>query len=287
MNQTTSESVIGTRAEPVAIDAAAKPVAIGTGAEPGAIDAAAKPTELQYLTADEMPTILRVSEKLRRFVDRVGRFGSWFAMPLILITAFDLFIRKTGVLQIWLVENVSALFGSTLLQELEWHSHTVLFTLVLGFGYIWNTHVRVDLIRENLEFRKKAWLEFIGLTFFLIPFCSVIIYFAVVYAYDSWQIGEISASLVGLSHRWIIKSILAFGLVVAVIAGISVWLQVALALFGPKHWRYPLMTLEWPEDAGKVVEGKERLDLEKVDDLLEVRAAERKAGSPEAQERVG
>ncbi len=232
-----------------------------TSTDPAA-DVATKPTAPHYLTAEEMPMILRVSEALRRFVDRVGRFGAWFAMPLILITVFDLFIRKTGVLQIWLVENVSQYFGSTLLQELEWHAHTVLFTLVLGFGYIWNTHVRVDLVRETLAFRKKAWLEFIGLTIFLIPFCLVVVYFAVIYAYDSWVIGEISASLVGLSHRWIIKTILAIGLIVAVIAGIAVWLQVAVVLFGPKHWRHPLMTLEWPEQAGMVVEGKERLVLD-------------------------
>ena len=233
--------------------------------------------ELHHLTWEEMPAMIRLSETLRRFVDRVGRFGSWFAVPLILITVFDLFVRKTGVLQIWLVENVSEYFGSTLLQELEWHSHTVLFALVLGFGYIWNAHVRVDLVRERLDLRKKAWLEFIGLTIFLIPFCSTVVYFAIVYAYDSWAIGEISASLVGLSHRWVIKSILAIGLIIAVIAGIAVWLQVAMVLFGPKHWRYPLMTLDWPEEVGKAVEGKERLDLEKVDDQLQLRAAERRA----------
>ena len=237
-----------------------------------------------HLTADEMPAILRVSEALRRVVDLVGRFGSWFAVPLILITVFDLFIRKTGVVQIWLVENVSPYFGSTLLQELEWHAHTVLFALVLGFGYIWNAHVRVDLVRERLDLRKKAWLEFIGLTIFLIPFCCVVVYFAIVYAYDSWAIGEISASLVGLSHRWIIKSILAIGLIIAVIAGISVWLQVAIVLFGPKHWRYPLMTLEWPEETGGTVEGKERLDLEKVEDQVELRAAKRRAQLQAQQE---
>lgn len=243
--------------------------------------------EPHHLTAAEMPAMLRVSEMLRRFVDGIGRFGSWFAVPLILITVFDLFIRKTGVLQIWLVENVSEVFGSTLLQELEWHSHTVLFTLVLGFGYIWNTHVRVDLIRERLHFRKKAWLEFIGLTIFLIPFCSTVVYFAFVYAYDSWAIGEISASLVGLAHRWVIKTILAIGLVIAVVAGIAVWLQVAVVLFGPKHWRYPLMTLEWPEQAGKVIEGKERLDLETVDDQLQLRAAKRKTMLQDQQESGG
>jgi len=240
--------------------------------------------ETQYFSPEELPTVLRISEKLRRFVDAVGRFGAWFALPLILITAWDLIVRKFfSQQQIWLVENVSPIFGSTLLQELEWHSHTVLVTLVLGFGYIWNTHVRVDLVRERVGFRHRAWLEFIGLTFFLIPYTCVVVYYAAVYAFDSWainrpvgcawyQCGEISASLVGLSHRWIIKSVLVFGLGVAILAGISVWLQVAVVLFGPKHWRYDLMTLEWPEDIGSTVEGKERLELETLVDQVEERA---------------
>ena len=251
--------------------------------------------ELHRLSTAELPAMLRLSEFLRRFVDRVGRFGSWFALPMILITALDLTIRKTKFIkiqgdpwQIWLRENVSPVFDSTLLQELEWHSHTALFALVLGFGYVWNTHVRVDLVRENLAFRKKAWLEFIGITVFLIPFTCVIIYFAFMYTYDSWtfnrdpscawwQCGEISASLVGLSHRWMIKSVLVIGLIVALLAGIAVWLQVAIALFGPKHWRFNLMTIEWPEETGASVEGKERMELEKMDDQLELQSARMRA----------
>ncbi len=147
--------------------------------------------------------------------------------------------------------------------------------------------MRVDLIRERLDFRKRAWIELIGLTFFLLPFCSVIVYYAVVYAYDSWVIGEISASLVGMPHRWVIKSVLAIGLIVAVLAGVSVWLQVAVALFGPQHWRYPLMTIEWPEDVGKATEGKERLDMDAVDDQLEVRASAKQTMLPDRQEAEG
>jgi len=253
--------------------------------------------EIRYFSADELPTILRISEGLRKFVDRVGRFGAWFAMPLVLITAYDLIVRKfLGSYQMWMVENVSPIFGSTLLQELEWHSHTVLITLVLGFGYIWNTHVRVDLVRERVGFRHRAWLEFLGLTFFLIPYCCVVVYYAAQYAVDSWainrpegcawyQCGEISASLVGLSHRWIIKSVLVFGLGVTIVAGIAVWLQVAVVLFGPKHWRYDLMTLEWPEDIGKAVEGKERLDLNTLVDQVEERARLRR--EQEAAEKAG
>ena len=53
------------------------------------------------------------------------------------------------------------------------------------------------------------------------------------------------------------------------------WLQVAMILFGPQNLRYPLMTVEWPEDTGTMVEGKERLDLEKAEDLIEMKARER------------
>ena len=46
-----------------------------------------------------------------------------------------------------------------------------------AYGYIWNTHVRVDLLRENLAFKKKAWIEFIGLTFFFIPYLVVVLFY--------------------------------------------------------------------------------------------------------------
>ncbi len=143
---------------------------------------------------------------------------------------------------------------------------------MLGYGYIWNSHVRVDLVRENLGFRSKAWLEFIGLTFFLVPYLCVLAYFAFVYAYDSWVVSEISASLVGLSHRWIIKSFLFAGIIMAIVAGISVWLQIVIALFGPRHHRFPLMTIEWPEELDVKIEGKERLDMERAEDVLQTRA---------------
>ena len=75
-----------------------------------------------------------------------------------------------------------------------------------------------------------------------------------------------------MSHRWIIKLVLVFGLITALLAGIAVWLQVAMVLFGPKNTRYKLMTLEWPEEEGGVVEGKERMELEKMEDQLELQS---------------
>jgi TRAP-type mannitol/chloroaromatic compound transport system permease small subunit len=221
--------------------------------------------QVRYLEPSERPPALKVSDALRSFVDFVGRWASWLIVPLVIITVFDVAARKLVWIQIWLVENLGRIFESTLLQELEWHVHTALFALVLGYGYIWNTHVRVDLVRESLAFRKKAWLELLGLTFFMIPFCLTVIWFAWIYAHDSFVINEISASQVGLSHRWIIKSVLVFGLIVAALSGVAVWLQVAIVLWGPQNIRFPLMTLDWPEEEGEKIEGKERIKLEDLE----------------------
>lgn len=219
----------------------------------------------------KLPGAVRVAAWLRRFVDFVGACGAWLVVPVIVITCIDVVGRKIGYedeetgrvyrLQGWLADNLGSFFQSTILQELEWHFHAALFALVLGYGVVHNTHVRIDLVREHLAFRKKAWLEFIGLTFFMIPYCAIVIYFAFDYAYSSYLVKETSASTVGLSHRWIIKSVLIFGLLVALVSGIAAWLQVAAILWGPQDLRFPLMTLDWPEEDAKI-EGKARVRLE-------------------------
>lgn len=227
-------------------------------------------TEERWTQDGELPLAVRVAARLRRFVDVVGAFGAWLIIPVVVITAIDVIGRKVGYedddgriyrLQMWLADTFGKFFQSTILQELEWHFHTGLFALVLGYGVVYNTHVRIDLIRDHLQFRKKAWLELVGLTFFMIPYCAIVIWFAFDYTYSSYLVNETSASTVGLSHRWIIKSVLIFGLLVAVISGIAAWLQVATILWGRQELRFPLMTLDWPEADAKI-EGKERVRLE-------------------------
>lgn len=218
----------------------------------------------------ELPKSVRLAERIRHVVDFIGRWGSWLSLPVVIVTCIDVIARKlryvdnagnTHSLQLWMKVNVGPVFESTVLQELEWHFHAALFALVLGYGVIYNTHVRIDLIRENLAFRKKAWLEFAGLSFLMLPFCAVVIWFAFDYVFASYAVQEGSVSTVGLPYRWLIKSVLVIGLLVALIAGIAAWLQVVTILWGPRQLRFPLMTLEWPEEERKI-EGKERVKLE-------------------------
>ncbi len=210
------------------------------------------------------PLVL-VAHKLKIFVEFFGERGAYFILPLIIFTMVDVFGRKlTGSsfdAQLWLVENVSGMFKSTMLQEMEWHLHTVLFSMVLGYGFTRNRHVRVDLFRMHMQTKMQAAIELIGTMFFMIPYTIVVIYFCYIFAYDSFVTNEISASLVGMSHRWVIKAILGAGLIIALASGLAVWLQSILVVFAPKDLRFALMTLEWPEDMGGGVEGYERMVL--------------------------
>jgi len=218
----------------------------------------------------EHPVTVRVADRIRRVVDFIGGWASWLSLPVVIVTCIDVIARKvryideagnTHSLQLWMKANVGPIFESVVLQELEWHFHAALFALVLGYGLIYNSHVRIDLIRENLAFRKKAWLEFAGLTFLMLPFCALVIWFALDYVQASYAVQEGSVSTVGLPYRWTIKSVLVIGLVVALLAGIAAWLQVVTILWGSGQLRFPLMTLEWPEEDRKI-EGKERVKLE-------------------------
>ncbi|MFL2772203.1 MAG: TRAP transporter small permease subunit [bacterium] len=192
-------------------------------------------------------TLDKFSQNLSHFVNRVGKLSTFFIIPLVLITMWDVICRKLVWVQIWLVENLGRIFESTLLQELEWHFHTALFLMVLGYGFTHNRHVRVDFIRENLKFRTKVWIDFLGTTILMLPWICVLIYFSFIYVRESFIINEISASLVGLSHRWVIKSFLIAGFLLSLLSGIAVWLQTFILLFGSRDYRLNPMTIDLPE----------------------------------------
>ena len=248
----------------------------------------AETTEHAEISGKKVPTVVHLSAILGKFVETIGKWGALFMLPLVFITVWDVLQRKTlTFIGNWMLDNemlgardwmygtlLELLpFRSTLLQELEWHFHVCLYTLVLGYGYIYNRHVRVDLVREKLTFKKQAWIELIGCTCFMIPYCLLVAWFAMDYAYEAFSSNEQSASLVGLSNRWAIKSILVFGLIVAALGGIAVWLQTAYALFNKTGINFALYTIEREDE--KI---EKRMMLENIDGSLTDGANEAKRG---------
>ena len=118
-----------------------------------------------------MQALVRLSDGIDKFLTVVAKISGWAAVALISITVFDVITRRFFVL------------GSTRLQELEWHFHTILFMFLLGYAYLRDAHVRIDLVRERLPERAQWWIELFGCLCFLIPYSMLIVYFSL----DFWE----------------------------------------------------------------------------------------------------
>lgn len=182
-----------------------------------------------------MRGLISVSNALERIVVWIGQTSAWVILALILVVMFDVITRKIFWTQQLILNSWAAQYlSSTKLQEWEWHLHTVIFLLALGYAYSKNAHVRVDLVREKLTIRKQVWIELLGCLLFLIPYTVLVFYFATSFVQQAWVSNEASAAMTGLSHRWIIKSFVLAGMALAFLSGVSSLIRQVLWLAVPE-----------------------------------------------------
>lgn len=172
-----------------------------------------------------MESLLRVCDAIDATLKKIAELGGWLFLALVVVICWDILTRKIGF-------QLPG-FGSTPVQELEWHLHGALFLSWLGYAYVRNVHVRIDVFTANMPARRKAWLEIFGIVVFAVPYCLVATYFAFGFAELSFVQGESSAAPNGLGMRWIIKSCLFLGLLLLNFAVVSVLVRHLVFLFGP------------------------------------------------------
>ena len=195
-----------------------------------------------------MDRLLAASQACDRFVSAIGRWAAWLMLPLVAIIIVDVITRKFKLLTLTvesfrdagneaMASFVESYLTSTKFQDMEWHLHAALFLLCLGFAYARNSHVRIEMLRDRFSTETKAWIEFCFCLVFLLPYTALVLYNGIDFAQRAFAINEVSAALTGLSHRWIIKSFVPIGMVLLLIAFVSVLLRNALYLFGPEEIR--------------------------------------------------
>lgn len=195
-----------------------------------------------------MKQLLAVSEAIDRFLTHVGKLAAWLLLPLVAVIIIDVITRKFGLL-IQLVEwfrssgnesaaqFIEAYLTSTKFQEMEWHLHAALFLLCMGFGYVKNSHVRIELVRERFSVETRAWLEFVGCIIFILPYAGLVMYFSTDFTLRSYAMNEVSSALTGLSHRWIIKAFVPLGMGLLLLSAAAVAFRNAVYLFGTPELR--------------------------------------------------
>ncbi|MBX9947371.1 MAG: TRAP transporter small permease subunit [Reyranella sp.] len=172
-----------------------------------------------------MQAMLSLSDAIDRVLQRIASATGWLFLALVAVICWDVLTRKLGF-------QIPG-FGSTPIQELEWHLHGMLFMFWLGYAYIRNVHVRIDVFTSHKTPREQAKLELFGIFVFAIPYCLLATYFAYLFAQTSFLQNESSDAPNGLPYRWIIKACLFLGLVLLDAAVASVMFRKLVQVFGP------------------------------------------------------
>jgi len=134
-----------------------------------------------------------------RLIIRLGDAVSWIWLLLLAVIVLNVVMRYVFAQ------------GRIEFEEIQWHLYSIGFLLGLSYGFVTDSHIRVDVIRERLSPTMQAWIELYGSLLLLLPFIFLVLIAAVPFIAYSFSTGEISEAPGGLPFRWCIKSFLAIG----------------------------------------------------------------------------
>lgn len=180
--------------------------------------------------------VTRVIDELNR---RIGIIAIYLVLFASLLSAFNALFRYSTNGLLWLERyfgggffgGIVRLYGnnSNTLSEAQWY----MFAGMVMLGGAWtlklNEHVRVDLIYGSVRERTRTWIDLLGLIFFLLPMCALMIWFTWPWFYQSWVTNEGSLNAGGIV-RWPVKLIVLIGFVLMGLQGISELIKCFLAL---------------------------------------------------------
>ena len=177
---------------------------------------------------------VETADDIESIVTWIGKAASWLFIPMAAIIFYDI-VQRTVVNNYPAFLDSPFALPSAKMQEMQWHLHGALFMLCLGFAYVKDAHVRIELVRDNMAPRTRVWVELLGAALFLFAYCAVLVRFGYNFTERAFLTGESSAAPTGLSQRWIIKSMLPLGFVILGMTGVSAVLRCLVYLFGPEN----------------------------------------------------
>lgn len=157
--------------------------------------------------------LLRLSRGIDRILRWIGKLAAWLVVAMVLIGVWNVVGRYLGKL-------VGQNLTSNGLLEIQWYLFDLVFLLGAAYTLQTNDHVRVDIFYKSLGDRQRAWVNFLGSLFFLMPFCGLVIFYSWGSVMNSWEIWEMSPDPGGLP-RYPIKTMILVGFGLLMVQGIS------------------------------------------------------------------
>ena len=154
-----------------------------------------------------------MNAQLSYYLDRVSKYAGFIAAFLVVVLSF-LVAYDAAMRYLF-----SA--GSIALQEIEWHLFDIIFLLGLTYALKHDKHVRVDIFFERYSQQTRAIVQILSMLLLVIPFSLILLNDALDMTVQSYLQHEVSSDPGGLTHRWIIKAVLALGFILLLIQAVS------------------------------------------------------------------
>lgn len=155
-----------------------------------------------------MAPLLALSRLIDKLSTLVGKFTMWLILATTLISAGNALVRKFF--------NVS----SNGLLEIQWYLFAGVFMLGASYGFLRNSHVRIDFISAKLSDRARNWVDIVGIVGVLFPFCLVVISLGWPFFMQAFTSGEMSQNAGGLI-RWPAYILIPVGFALLLLQGVS------------------------------------------------------------------
>ena len=157
---------------------------------------------------------------LNRIVQRIVETVAWLNVVLIFLILITVTLRygfhRNELLLNWPLVPM---------EELQWHFYSVPFMFGLAYAITNDSHVRIDIFRAKMSKRFKHIFEILGILLLLLP-CTIILFdFSLDYTIYAITHHESSQSTMGLSHRWIVKSVIPLSMLLIMIASVARLIQ--------------------------------------------------------------
>lgn len=160
-----------------------------------------------------MGVLEELASLIDAFIGFIGRVASWALVPVVMVAFAVVAMRYTlGAGYPWLQESYIWMHGAAVLLASAW---------VLQQG----RHVRVDLFYKSASAKRKAWIDLVGVTFFLLPMMGFLAWWSIPLVERSWRLMERSPTNDGLTFVYLMKTVIPVFCVLVMLQGLAMLLR--------------------------------------------------------------
>ena len=166
-----------------------------------------------------------IVSSLNKFVQRIVETAAWLNMAVLILILITVTLRygfhRNQLLLEWPLVPM---------EELQWHFYSVPFMFGLAYIITNDTNIRIDLLRMHMSKKLKQIFEILGILLLIMPCVIILFDFSVDYTIYAITHHESSQSTMGLSNRWIVKSVIPLTMILIFLASLARLIQEIILL---------------------------------------------------------